>query len=210
MVIKAHKEIFPVFDRIQNRQAREIYLEQKAKVIWFTGLSGAGKTLLAGLLEEELFKLNYFCQVLDGDNIRSGLNENLGFTEEDRYENIRRVAEVAKLFLDCGVISICAFISPTREIRQMARNIIGPDDFLEIFVNTPLETCELRDSKGLYKKARSGELKNFTGISAPYEAPENPFLVVTNTEPDIETAIGHILKKIIPKIKPADTQFEGY
>jgi adenylylsulfate kinase len=193
--------IHAVFDKIKDRKAKEIYLKQRAKVIWFTGLSGSGKTTLASLLEKRLFELNYFCQILDGDNVRSGINKNLKFTEEDRIENIRRIAEVSKLFMNCGIILICAFISPTNEMRQMAKEIIGEDDFLEIFVNTPIEICEQRDPKGLYKKARTGEIKNFTGISAPFEAPENPFLEVDNSNPDINETVKEMLRKIIPEIK---------
>ena len=193
--------IHPVFDRIKDRTAKEIYLKQKAKVIWFTGLSGSGKTTLASLLERRLFELNYFCQILDGDNVRSGINHNLKFTEEDRMENIRRIAEVSKLFMNCGIILICAFISPTKEMRNMAKEIIGEDDFLEIFVNTPIEVCEQRDPKGLYKKARTGEIKNFTGISSPFEVPQSPFLVVDNTNPNMDETVRFMTKKIIPEVR---------
>jgi adenylylsulfate kinase len=193
--------IHAVFDKIKDRKAKEIYLKQRAKVIWFTGLSGSGKTTLASMLEKRLFELNYFCQILDGDNVRSGINKNLKFTEEDRIENIRRIAEVSKLFMNCGIILICAFISPTNEMRQMAKEIIGEDDFLEIFVNTPIEICEQRDPKGLYKKARSGEIKNFTGISAPFEVPEKPFLAVDNSDPDTDKTVRYMLRRIIPEIK---------
>ncbi len=193
--------IYTTFDKIKSRQAKQIYLKQQAKVIWLTGLSGSGKTTLASALEKKLFGLNYFCQILDGDNVRSGINKNLRFTEEDRMENIRRIAEVSKLFMNCGIILICAFISPTNEMREMAKEIIGEDDFLEVFVNTPLEICEKRDPKGLYKRARSGELKNFTGVSAPFEEPEKPFLKVDNTNPDVEQTVNEMLKKILPEIK---------
>lgn len=193
--------IHTVFDKIKDRKAKEIYLKQRAKVIWFTGLSGSGKTTLASHLEKRLFELNYFCQILDGDNVRSGINRNLNFTEEDRLENIRRIAEVSKLFMNCGIILICSFISPTNEMRQMAREIIGDDDFLEIFVDTPLEVCEQRDPKGLYKKARAGEIKNFTGISSPFETPDRPFLRVVNTNPNIDETIVEMLRKILPEIK---------
>jgi adenylylsulfate kinase len=193
--------IHPVFDRIKDRTAKEIYLKQKAKVIWFTGLSGSGKTTLASMLEKRLFELNYFCQILDGDNVRSGINKNLKFTEKDRMENIRRIAEVSKLFMNCGIILICAFISPTREMREMAKEIIGEDDFLEIFVDTPIEICEQRDPKGLYKKARAGEIKNFTGISSPFEVPDKPFLVVDNTNPKMDDTVRFMTKKIIPEVR---------
>lgn len=194
-------DIYTVFDKIKDRKAKQIYLKQNAKVIWFTGLSGSGKTTLASLLEKRLFELNYFCQILDGDNVRSGINKNLQFTQEDRMENIRRIAEVSKLFMNCGIILICAFISPTNEMRQMAKEIIGEDDFLEVFIDTPLEVCEQRDPKGLYKRARSGELKNFTGISSPFEKPEKPFLKVDNSNPDIEATVKEMLTHVLPEIK---------
>lgn len=197
----SENNIHTVFDKIKDRREKEIYLKQKAKVIWFTGLSGSGKTTLASLLEKRLFELNYFCQILDGDNVRSGINKNLKFTEEDRVENIRRIAEVSKLFMNCGIILLCSFISPTNDIRQMAKEIVGEDDFLEVFVDTPLEICESRDPKGLYKKARSGELKNFTGISSPFEAPEKPFLKVDNTKPDMDETVREMLLKILPEIR---------
>ena len=193
--------IHTVFDKIKDRREKEIYLKQRAKVIWFTGLSGSGKTTLASLLEKRLFELNYFCQILDGDNVRSGINKNLMFTDEDRVENIRRIAEVSKLFMNCGIILICAFISPTNEMRQMAKEIVGERDFLEVFIDTPLEVCEQRDPKGLYKKARAGEIKNFTGISAPFEVPENPYLRVDNTSPDMDETIREMLMKILPEIR---------
>ncbi len=193
--------IHTVFDEIKGRQDKEIFLKQQAKVIWFTGLSGAGKTTLASHLEKRLFELSYFCQILDGDNVRSGINKNLEFTEEDRIENIRRIAEVSKLFMNCGIILLCSFISPTNEMRSMAKEIIGEDDFLEVFVDTPLEVCENRDPKGLYKKARAGEIKNFTGISAPFEIPEAPFLRVDNTNPDIDETVRQMLLKILPEIR---------
>jgi adenylylsulfate kinase len=193
--------IYTTFDKIKNRSAKEIYLKQRGKVIWLTGLSGSGKTTLASALEKRLFELNYFCQILDGDNVRSGINKNLRFTEVDRMENIRRIAEVSKLFMNCGIILICAFISPTNEMRALAREIIGEDDFLEVFVNTPLDICEQRDPKGLYKKARAGEIKNFTGISSPFEVPKNPFLSVDNTKPDIDKTIKTMLKRIIPEVR---------
>ncbi|MDA3928143.1 MAG: adenylyl-sulfate kinase [Prolixibacteraceae bacterium] len=193
--------IYTTFDKIKDRNEKELYLKQHGKVIWFTGLSGSGKTTLASLLEKRLFELNYFCQILDGDNVRSGINKNLNFTDEDRLENIRRVAEVSKLFMNCGIILICAFISPTNEIRDLVRNIVGEDDFLEVFVNTPIEVCEQRDPKGLYKKARKGEIKNFTGVSSPFEMPDNPFIEIENTNPDMDETIRSMLTKILPEIR---------
>ena len=168
--------IYPIFDRMMTRQDKEELLGQHSVMIWFTGLSGSGKSTIAIALERELHKRGLLCRILDGDNIRSGINNNLGFSETDRVENIRRIAEVSKLFLDSGIITIAAFISPNNDIREMAANIIGKDDFLEIFVSTPLEECEKRDVKGLYAKARKGEIRNFTGISAPFEVPEHPAL----------------------------------
>jgi len=195
------KNIHPQFEKIKNRRFKERILNQRAKVLWFTGMSGSGKTTLASLLEEKLFDAGFFCQILDGDNVRSGINNNLGFSEEDRIENIRRIAEVAKLFLNCGIIVICSFISPTRQMRHLAKEIIGEDDFLEIFVNVPLEICEERDPKGLYKKARAGKIKDFTGITSPFEDPENPFLSVENTDPDIEKTVERIFKSVVSLLR---------
>lgn len=194
------KNIYPVFDRIYDRKVKEEILRQSAKVIWFTGLSGSGKTTLASNLEKELFFRRFFCQVLDGDNIRSGINNNLGFTEEDRLENIRRIAEVSKLLINTGMITICSFISPTEEIRKLARNIIGERDFIEIFLNPPLEVCEKRDTKGLYKKARAGIIKDFTGISSPFEPPANPDLEIDTSKIDIKDSVNMIFNTIIDRI----------
>ena len=194
------KNIYPVFDRIYDRKVKEEILRQSAKVIWFTGLSGSGKTTLAANLEKELFFRRFFCQVLDGDNIRSGINNNLGFSKEDRLENIRRISEVSKLLINTGMITICSFISPTKEIRQTARNIIGENDFIEIFLNTPLEVCEQRDTKGLYKRARAGEIKDFTGISSPFEAPEQPDLEIDTSVTSIKDAVEQIFDIIADRI----------
>lgn len=196
------KHIYPIFDRMLQRNDREKLLGQKGIMLWFTGLSGSGKSTLAIALERELYNSGILCRILDGDNIRTGINNNLGFTEADRVENIRRIAEVAKLFVDCGVVTIAAFISPTEQIRQMAADIIGKDDFFEIYVNTPLEVCEERDVKGLYKKARQGEIKNFTGISAPFEAPLNPAITIDTSACSLEESINLLKKIIIPQIKP--------
>ena len=194
------ENIYPVFDRIYDRKVKEEILRQSAKVIWFTGLSGSGKTTLASNLEKELFFRRFFCQVLDGDNIRSGINNNLGFSEIDRLENIRRIAEVSKLLINTGMITICSFISPTEEIRHMARNIIGENDFIEIFLNTPLDVCEQRDTKGLYKKARAGEIKDFTGISSPFEAPKHPDLEIDTSVTPIKDSVELIFNTIIDRI----------
>ena len=194
------KHIYPVFDRIYDRKVKEEILRQSAKVIWFTGLSGSGKTTLASNLEKELFFRRFFCQVLDGDNIRSGINNNLGFNQEDRLENIRRISEVSKLLINTGMITICSFISPTEEIRHMAKSIIGENDFIEIFLNTPLEVCEQRDTKGLYKKARAGEIKDFTGISSPFEAPKHPDLEIDTTVTSVKDSVELIFNIIIDRI----------
>ena len=190
------ENIHPIFDRLLSREEREQRLRQHSRVLWLTGLSGSGKSTIAQHLERRLFEAGYFAQVLDGDNIRSGINNNLGFSVEDRRENIRRIAEVARLYVQSGIISINSFISPTREIRNMARQIIGTGDFLEIYINAPLEVCEGRDVKGLYKKARAGEIKGFTGIDSPYEAPEEPFLEIRTDQVSVEEAVELIFERI--------------
>ena len=168
-----------------DQAAREELLKQKGCVIWFTGLSGSGKSTVANQVAAHLHQSGRITYVLDGDNIRHGLNKNLGFSPEDRQENIRRIGEVAKLFADAGLITTTAFISPYRQDRDAVRNIMSSDRFIEVFVDCPLEVCENRDPKGLYKKARAGELKGFTGIDAPYEAPQSPELVVNTNELDV-------------------------
>lgn len=184
-----------------SRKERESFFRQNSRVIWMTGLSGSGKSTIAQALERKLFKQGHFSQVLDGDNIRSGINNNLGFSLEDRNENIRRIAEVAKLYLNSGVIAICSFISPTREIRDFAKQIIGEQDFIEIFINAPLEVCEKRDVKGLYKKARRGEIKEFTGIDSPYEAPLQADLTVNTHENSLDQSVELIMDYLLPIIK---------
>jgi len=184
-----------------ERKEKEKHLHQHSKVIWMTGFSGAGKTTLALALENELFRRGYTPFVLDGDNIRAGINRNLTFTADDRIENIRRIAEISKLFLECGIITINCFISPTSEIRDMAKAIIGKEDFIEVFVNAPFEECEKRDVKGLYSKARKGEIPNFTGIDSPYEAPEHPDIEVLTYPNTIEESVRQILEYILPRIE---------
>jgi adenylylsulfate kinase len=193
--------IFPAFHKIIQREDKEKRLGQKAKVIWFAGLSGAGKTTLAKRLEEELFSRNFMVQILDGDNIRSGINANLTFSDKDRLENIRRIAEVSKLFMNCGIIAINSFISPTREVRQLARKIIGKENFIEVFINSPLEVCEKRDVKGLYAKARRGEIKDFTGIGAPFEIPSGADLEIRTDLLNIEDSVQKLLEFLLPKIR---------
>jgi adenylylsulfate kinase len=192
------ENIHPIFDSVLSRHDKEKLLRQKAVVLWLVGLSGSGKSTLARALEQALHERGFLTYLLDGDNLRAGLNKNLGFSEEDRLENIRRAAEAAKLLLDGGLITICSFISPTAGVRNMARTIIGKHDYLEIYVNAPLQTCEERDVKGLYAKARRGEIPNFTGISAPFEAPADPFLEVHTDQQDIETCKRRILNTLLP------------
>ncbi|MCP4442002.1 MAG: adenylyl-sulfate kinase [Aureispira sp.] len=193
--------IHPIFDRLLQRQDRERRLNQKSKVLWLTGLSGSGKSTIAQHLERKLHNEGYFAQVLDGDNIRSGINNNLGFSIEDRQENIRRIAEIAKLYANSGVIVLASFISPTIAIRQMAKDIIGENDFEEVYINAPLATCEDRDVKGLYQKARKGEIKGFTGIDSPYEAPASPSIEIKTNEQTIEESVQTIYNSILPLIK---------
>lgn len=198
--------IHPVFDRILTRTDKENRLNQRAKVIWLTGLSGSGKSTIAVGLERKLQEQGYLTQILDGDNVRTGINNNLGFSDEDRTENIRRIAEVSKLFMNCGIITINSFVSPTLAIREQARQIIGEEDFLEVYINVPLEVAEQRDVKGLYKKARAGEIKDFTGINAPFEAPENPFLVLNTHKMTIEESVDSLFQAVIRKVKYSDQQ----
>jgi adenylylsulfate kinase len=189
-----NRTIFPT-NKILQRADKEQLLDQRGIAIWFTGLSGSGKTTIAIALEKELHINGLLTQMLDGDNMRAGINNNLGFSNEDRTETIRRIAEVTKLFVNSGIITICCFVSPTEEIRNTARTIIGAADFMEVFVNTPLEICEKRDVKGLYAKARKGEIEDFTGVTAPYENPLNPAIEITNN-----FTIEESVKKIIEKI----------
>ncbi|MGM0551962.1 MAG: adenylyl-sulfate kinase [Bacteroidota bacterium] len=198
--------IHPIFDKILNRGHKEQLLKQRSLVVWVTGLSGSGKSTIARALELELHKRGFLTQVLDGDNVRTGINNNLKFSADDREENIRRIAEVSKLFKECGIILINCFISPTRQIRAKAREIIGEHDFFEVFVNTPLEVCEQRDVKGLYAKARAGVIKNFTGVDAPYEAPEHPDVEIKSDKMTVEQATEALLEKIVPKISLKPTK----
>jgi adenylylsulfate kinase len=186
--------IYPIFDQMLSREDKETLLGQKGVMLWFTGLSGSGKSTVAVALERELHRRGRLCRILDGDNIRTGINANLGFSEADRKENIRRIAEVSKLFVDTGIITIAAFISPTEEMRQMAAEIIGRNDFKEIYISTPIEECERRDVKGLYAKARLGEIKNFTGISSPFEAPVAPALSLDTSRLTLQESVAALLK----------------
>jgi len=192
--------IYPFKPKIDHA-AREQLLRQKPRLLWFTGLSGSGKSTLAVQLEFELWELGYKTYLLDGDNVRAGLSKDLDFSDAGRIENIRRIGEVAKLFLDAGIIVLSAFISPFRSEREIVRDLVGKENFLEIFVDTPLETCEERDVKGLYKKARQGQIANFTGINSPYESPENPFLSIPTHLLTMENSIATLKSNILPLIE---------
>lgn len=196
----SERHIHPIFDKLLQREERERRLGQRSKVVWLTGLSGSGKSTIALRLERLLFENGYFAQVLDGDNIRSGINNNLAFSIEDRQENIRRIAEIARLYLHSGIITINCFISPTREIREFAKQIIGADDFLEVYINAPLDVCENRDVKGLYQKARRGEIKEFTGIDSPYEPPLQPALEIMTDQLGIDEAAEALYRFLLPHI----------
>ena len=200
IIMSEENHIYPIFDRMLGRKDKEELLHQHSVMIWFTGLSGSGKSTLAIALERELQNRGLLCRILDGDNIRSGINNNLGFTAEDRVENIRRIAEIGKLFVDTGVITIAAFISPNNELREMASNIIGKENFVEVYISTPIEECEKRDVKGLYAKARRGEIKNFTGISAPFEAPEDAALSIDTSKHSVKESVDMLLDLILPKV----------
>jgi adenylylsulfate kinase len=191
--------LYPIQTQVTQAN-REQVLHQRARVIWFTGLSGSGKSTLAVQLEAQLHQAGHKTYLLDGDNIRTGLNKDLTFTDEGREENIRRIGEVCKLFLDAGVIILSAFISPFRADREQVKKIVGEENYIEIFVDAPLEVCEQRDVKGLYKKARAGEVKNFTGIDSPYEVPENPDVTILTHKLSIEESIEQLVSFIEPKI----------
>ncbi|MBO8475729.1 MAG: adenylyl-sulfate kinase [Bacteroidetes bacterium] len=195
------EHIYPIFDKMLSRQDKERLLGQRGLMIWFTGLSGSGKSTVAIALERELHKRGLLCRILDGDNIRCGINNNLGFSPADRVENIRRIAEVGKLFVDTGIITIAAFISPNNDLREMAAKIIGKDNFVEVYISTPIEVCEQRDVKGLYAKARRGEIKDFTGVSAPFEAPQSPDLELDTSSLSLEESVNSLLNYILPKIE---------
>ncbi len=193
--------IFTFHQDVLQRSEKEKLLNQKSVCIWMTGLSGSGKSTIAKLVERKLHDLGFATMLLDGDNVRDGLNKGLGFTPEGRFENIRRIAEVNKLFNQAGVITINAFVSPTREIRALAKSIVGEAHFEEIYIDTPLEVCESRDVKGLYKKARAGQIPNFTGISAPFEAPEPADFTILAGQDSPEESAQNLVDYILPKIK---------
>ena len=196
----SNDNIYPIFNQIISKREKENRLKQNAKCIWLTGLSGSGKTTLALKLEKTLFEQGFLVQILDGDNIRTGISNNLDFSENDRLENIRRIAEVSKLFVNCGIITINCFVSPSNKIRSQAKKIIGDENFIGIYINADLSTCEKRDTKGLYKKARKGEIKNFTGISSIFEKPDKTFIEI-NTNNNIEKSFNDLIKTVLPKIE---------
>jgi adenylylsulfate kinase len=191
--------LYPIQTKVTHAQ-REKLMNQRAKLIWFTGLSGSGKSTLAVQLEAQLHQLGHKTYLLDGDNIRVGLNKDLTFTDEGREENIRRIGEVSKLFLDAGVIVLSAFISPFKADREQVKRIVGDENYIEVFVDAPLEVCEQRDVKGLYKKARAGEVKNFTGIDSPYEVPDNPDVTILTNEMSVEDSIELLIEFVEPRV----------
>ena len=193
--------IYPIFTQMQTREEKETLLGQRGITLWFTGLSGSGKSTVAIALEKKLSSKGVLCRIIDGDNVRCGLNAGLGFSPQDRKENIRRIAEVCKLFTQTGIVTLATFISPTREIRGMARDIIGEEDFMEVFIATPLEECEKRDVKGLYARARKGEIKEFTGISAPFEEPEDPAVRIDTSRLSLEESVRRIAAAVMPLIR---------
>lgn len=193
------QHIYPEFKRMLSRQVHEEHLRQRGHVLWFYGLSGSGKSTLAIALERMLFEKGRFCQLLDGDNIRSGLNKDLGFTDADRLENIRRIAEVAKLYANSGIVTLTAFICPKEELRQMAREIIGPEDFTEIYVKASYETCQARDPKGLYQKVNAGQVKHFTGKDSGFEEPAHPDVLVDTESLSLEASLEQLLPLALEK-----------
>lgn len=189
------------FNSFIRRNRKRFLVKQTPRVIWLTGLSGSGKTTLALELEKDILKKGYFTKYFDGDVMRRGINKDLGFSVEDRKENIRRIAEIAKIFIDSGIIVICGFITPTNEMREIAKSIIGHKNFIEVFVNCPIEECEKRDVKGLYAKARRGEIKDFTGIDSVYETPVNPDIEVRTDLWSVKKTTKYLLRSVLPKIK---------
>lgn len=195
------ENIHPIFDKSLQRADKQQLLNQKSIVIWMVGLSGSGKSTIAKAVENNLHCLGFLTQLLDGDNLRTGINNNLTFSDADRLENIRRAAEVAKIFLHAGVVTICSFISPTEEIRNIAKTIIGEEDFFEVYINAPFEICENRDVKGLYKKARAGQIKGFTGLDSPFEAPKKPSLELKTDIISLEQCTDYLIEAIIEKVR---------
>lgn len=194
------EHIYPIFDEILDRKSKENRLQQKGKVIWLIGLSGSGKSTIAKTIEKKLFQEGFITQLLDGDNLRFGLNGDLTFSSQDRVENLRRTAEVAKLFKESGIITFCSFITPTEASRQKAQAIIGSNDYIEVYIDCPLEVCEQRDVKGLYKKARAGEIPDFTGISSPFEEPKNAAISLKSGSKSLDECVEELYQFILPLI----------
>ncbi|MBQ9137223.1 MAG: adenylyl-sulfate kinase [Alistipes sp.] len=193
--------IYPIFDRMQSREQKERQLRQRGVTLWFTGLSGSGKSTVAIALEHRLSRQGYIVQILDGDNIRSGISSDLTFSAADREQNIRRVAHISRLYNHTGIITLCCLLSPTQQLRNMARQIIGSSDFIEVYISTPLSVCEQRDIKGLYAQARRGEIADFTGISAPFEPPQSAQITIDTTQRSAESCAEHIYNSIRERIK---------
>lgn len=200
------KNLYPVFDRQLSRSIKETRLGQRGILVWLYGLSGSGKSTIAQLLERKLYQAGFFTELLDGDNVRSGLNNNLGFTDQDRAENIRRVAEVSKLFVQAGVITIASFICPKRAFRNLVRNVVGEDDVLEVYVKCPLEVCVERDPKGLYAKVMAGKIKNFTGFDSGFEEPESADLTLDSDQSDVEQCVTQLIETLALRIRLKDHQ----
>lgn len=195
------ENIFPIKDSLLQQSDKEMLNKHKGMVIWMFGLSGSGKSTIAKALENELFAKGVHTKLLDGDNLRSGINNNLTFSLEDRTENIRRAAEVSKLFMENGDVVICSLVSPTKAIREQAKEIIGVEGFKEVYVNAPFDVCAARDVKGLYKKALAGEIKNFTGLDSPFEGAESPFVELKTDEKDLETCKNELLDLVLKEIQ---------
>lgn len=196
------ENIYPIYDRMMSREDKEHLLGQRGLMVWFTGLSGSGKSTVAMGVERELHARGILCRILDGDNVRAGINSNLGFSAGDRSENIRRIAEVGKLFVQTGIVTLACFVSPTNDLRRMAKAIIGDGDFMEVYVSTPIQECERRDVKGLYARARRGEVKNFTGISAPFEVPEHADISIDTSRLTLEESVRTLTEEIVERVKP--------
>lgn len=194
------EHIHPIFDTILSKEKKEELLQQKGLVLWMVGLSGSGKSTLARALENELYEKGILTKLLDGDNLRTGVTKNLTFSEEDRKENIRRSAEVAKLFAEAGIVTICSLISPTEEIRAMAKAIIG-DDYVEVFISCPFDVCAQRDVKGLYAKAIAGEIKNFTGLDSPFDEPKNPDILIETDKEPLEASKDKLVEKVLSLVE---------
>lgn len=195
------KSIWTDFNSFIRRNRRRFLVKQRPIVIWLTGLSGAGKTTIAEQINKAILRKGYFTKHFDGDEIRKGINSDLGYSEADRRENIRRISEISRLFLDSGLVVICSFISPTAEMRLMAKNIIGKDRFIEVYINSSIEVCEARDPKGLYKMARAGLLTNFTGVDSIYEPPQNPDIELKTDLWDVTYTTKYLMKNVLHKIK---------